>query len=76
MIDQILIANLLAHLHGQPIHRRERNEDDFYNEFGSSFAAWLASIGSKKKEDRASPVRSSAITSNCRPDQAACLTRP
>ncbi|NLS02437.1 hypothetical protein HGP14_03495 [Rhizobium sp. P32RR-XVIII] len=80
MIDQITVANLLAASHGLPIHRRTRSEDDFYEEFGNSlvagFAAWLARIGSKRKEDRASPARSSNITSSCEPNQAACLIRP
>jgi hypothetical protein len=80
MIDQITLANLLAHSHGQPIQRRARSEDDFYREFGNSpfegFAVWLARIGSKKKKDRAMPARSSAMISNCKPNQAACLVRP
>jgi hypothetical protein len=74
MIDQVTIANLLAHSHGQPVHGRARNEDDFYDEFGrsfvASFAAWLASFGSQKGQDRASPARSCPIASNCAPARA------
>lgn len=79
MIDQITIVNLLAASHGLPIQRRARSEDAFYEEFGNSLVArfgWLAGIGSKRKEDRASPARSSTITSSCERNQAACLIRP
>ncbi|SCW33667.1 hypothetical protein SAMN02927900_00753 [Rhizobium mongolense subsp. loessense] len=80
MIEQIMIANFLGLSQNcRPIQKRERTEDDFYRDLGSSpfvsFTAWLTSISLNKQKERALPARSS-IPSSCKPDQAARLARP